>query len=102
MWMQPMNVRITLPPVEPSSSVTPRVHPLTAGGTPPASEGPMISDIFYGAPDPVRFRIWHPLCTVPLDLARPLLDKGKPAVRRGRKTTGQAESLTAELPKEGW
>src|SRR3989442_12498233 len=60
----------------------------------------MISDIFYGAPDPVRFRIWHPLCTVPLDLGRPLLDKGKPAVRRGRKATGQAENLTAGVPKE--
>src|SRR5207244_5521200 len=35
-------------------------------------------------------------------LGRPLLDKGKPAVRRGRKATGQAESLTAGLPKEGW
>src|SRR5713101_2959968 len=32
---------------------------------------------------------------------RPLLDKGKPAARRGRKATGQAASLIAGLPKEG-
>src|SRR2546430_7028167 len=32
----------------------------------------------------------------------PLLEKGKPAARRGRKATGQAASLTAGLPKEGW
>src|SRR3989441_2606075 len=34
-------------------------------------------------------------------LGTPLPDKGKPAARRGRKATGQAESLTAGLPKEG-
>jgi len=45
--------------------------------------------------------LWHCLCTASLS-GRPLLDKGKPAVRRGRKATGQAESLTAGLPKEGW
>ena len=28
--------------------------------------------------------------------------KGKPAARRGRKATGQAPSLIAGLPKEGW
>src|SRR2546422_8474919 len=33
---------------------------------------------------------------------KPPLDKGKPAARRGRKATGQAASLTAGLPKEGW
>ena len=32
---------------------------------------------------------------------RPLLDKGKPVARRGRKATGQTASLIAELPKEG-
>src|SRR6266849_2603224 len=32
-------------------------------------------------------------------LGRPLLDKGKPAVRRGRKATGQAAILTAGLPR---
>ena len=31
----------------------------------------------------------------------PLRDKGKPAVRRGRKAADQAMGLTAELP-EGW
>ena len=37
-----------------------------------------------------------------MEQGRPLLDKGKPAARRGRKATGQAASLTAGLPKEGW
>src|SRR5881392_2314938 len=36
-----------------------------------------------------------------MEQGRPLLDKGKPAERRGRKATGQAASLTAGLPKKG-
>src|SRR5678815_365344 len=34
-------------------------------------------------------------------LAEPLPDNGKPVVRRGRKAAGQADNLTAGLPKEG-
>src|SRR5712691_8846928 len=37
----------------------------------------------------------------PTPQGRPLLDNGKPAVRRGRKATGQATNLIAGLPKEG-
>src|SRR5713226_4900463 len=37
----------------------------------------------------------------PFEWEDPLLDKGKPAARRGRKVTGQTPSLTAGLPKEG-
>src|SRR5216684_831358 len=46
--------------------------------------------------------LWHPLCVSSSLTGRPLLVKGKPAARRGRKTTGQAPGLIAGLPKEGW
>src|SRR3989442_10557949 len=40
-------------------------------------------------------------CARPPPEGRPLLDKGKPVARRGRKAAGQARGLTAGLPKEG-
>ena len=48
---------------------------------------------------------WHVACSLNSQnyvfKRRPLPDKSKPVARRGRKATGQASGLIAELPKEG-
>src|SRR2546425_3739183 len=55
----------------------------------------------FTRPDSDAAAAWHPPCTSSVAEGRPLPDKGKPVARRGRKATGQAEGLTAGLPKEG-
>src|SRR5438309_4796979 len=59
---------------------------------------PQFPDI--GAPCPSGRPPWHPPCNLSVLQRRALPEKGKPAVRWGRKATGQAMGLTAGLPKE--
>src|SRR5213083_1102293 len=69
-----------------------------ADGYPANSQVAMISGI--SAPRHDARAAWHPLCTLRHREKTPP-DKGTPVARRGRNATGQADRLTAGLPKEG-
>ena len=64
----------------------------------------LISQVFFTRSPASDFN-WHVTCCLNFQSyifnRRPLPDKGKPVARRGRKATGQASGLIAELPKEG-
>src|SRR5438093_1416422 len=90
---------MTLPTVEPSPSVTPRVRSLTAGRTPPAAEGPITSDIFYGAADPKRFRIWQPLSRILLLSGR--IADGQPESQHNRELQAHGALRGHPLQRSG-